>query len=199
MVKKVNVEIPSEQRLTDYTLMKAGFDLYCAEYADVFEEHGGSFGGGAVINDCVAKPDTNRLIEIMRVYEQELANAWGKAPGWVYAEMGLEDEDDIADALYYTMMACRGHGVGLKDDHGKEIDMYEEKHGALNTTPYHTELTKLRDFADQNLETPTKNWGVYDKKGKLVDDRFHSNEAAARWLRDTGCDKDGYTSRFVGN
>ena len=33
--------------LSDDVLLKAGHYCYCLEYADVFEEHGGSFGAGA--------------------------------------------------------------------------------------------------------------------------------------------------------
>ena len=60
--------------LPDKVLADAGFDLYCAEYADEFERHGGSFGAGANINAAVTRLPDSEYIPIMREYVAELEN-----------------------------------------------------------------------------------------------------------------------------
>jgi hypothetical protein len=183
--------------LSDRVLLDGGFWLYCSEYADEFEAHGGSFGPGAEITHCVDRPPDEKLLPIMRGYEKKLADAWGRPVEEVFGLMGLE-ETDYADALYYTLMACRGHGVGLQDDYGDAIDRYESATGVeLDTSPIRTELLELNGLASELLEVPDEEYGVYDSDGKLLEGRFWDEEAAEDFIRDTSPHFDGCTVRLV--
>lgn len=186
------VQLTDETRLSDAVLLKGGFPLYCSEYADLYEQHGGSFGAGAEITNYVPDPPEDKLLAILREYEQELADGWGKPPSQVYSEMGLEDDDDVSDALYATLMACRGHGIGLEDDYRDAIKHYESQHGPLDTSPFYDEMNDLNELAWENLERPDgEEWGVFERAGNaLFEGKFHSKEYAERWLADTGFNRE---------
>jgi hypothetical protein len=157
--------------LSDKVLADAGFWLYCSEYADEFEQHGGSFGAGAEITHCVDRLDDDKYIPIMRKYVEKLEKGWKRPVHEVFSLMGLEDDFDLADALYYTLMACVGHGISLHDKFPEEVDKYREVTGeVLDVSPIHTELTELEELASENLETPDEEWVVYNvETGETVE------------------------------
>ncbi len=176
--------------LSDKVLADAGFWLYCSEYADVFEEHGGSFGGGAEITQCVDRLADEKYVPIMREYEAELAKGWGMPVEEVFDRMGL-NTSDYADGLYYCLMSCRGHGVGLSDKFPDGVEQYEDEHGELDLSPINTELQELSELAHENLETPDPEYRVVEiATGDVVEAKFWSEEAAEKWLSDTSI---GYT------
>jgi hypothetical protein len=191
-------------KLSDEVLLKAGHPLYCSEYADEFEAHGGSFGAGAEITLCVDEAPKDKLLVIMRKYEESLSKAWKCAAVQVFDLMGVPaNEQD--DALYLVLMSCRGHGIGLRDDHKDWIDKYEEATGQeLKTAPFYTEMTELNELALEKLEVPNEEWGVFftDPEGKsektLIEGRFWDEESAEKWLRDGSFGSDpGYTVEEV--
>lgn len=138
-----------KQPLPASVLIQAGQVLYKSEYADEFEDRGQSFPFGTNISDYVADVSSRRILHIMMDYELRLARAWGKSPAEVFELMGVIDP---ADALYYTLMACRGHGIGLEDDYGEELSQYWVETGErLDTAPFHFEMTEMRDLASEVL------------------------------------------------
>ena len=58
-----------------------------------------------------------------------------------------------ADALYYTLMGCRGHGVGLIDDFGDNISIAEDKLGkGIDPSPFDSEFMEFGDLAAEAVE-----------------------------------------------
>ena len=172
--------------LSDDVLLKAGHYCYCLEYADVFEEHGGSFGAGAQIEHCVEEAPAGKLLPIMREDEKKLVEGWGKPVEEVARLMDMDTEKGQIDLVYYALAACRGHGIGLQDDHKDNLDLYHERTGEpLDPSPFNTEFMDLNDLALDELETPDPEFAIYEGDD-LVEGKFHSVEAAERWLSDTG-------------
>jgi hypothetical protein len=144
----------SDMMLSDEILLEAGHPLYCSAYVDEWGERENSFGPGAQIDDEVDQAPPDRLLPIMRQYEQELADAWGSPPATIFRLMGLDDDSRIASALYYVLMSCRGSGVGIGDgDFDEELDAYLMATGKpLDESPMNTELMELRDLANEIIE-----------------------------------------------
>ena len=66
-------------------------------------------------------------------------------------------EHEWADALYYVLMGCRGHGVGLEDDHGDNIDIAEARLGiGIDPSPFHSEFTEFSDLAYEVVEAEAR-------------------------------------------
>ncbi len=145
------VTLTDANLLDDDTLLEAGHPLWCSEFADEYERQGNGFGAGVELTEVIDRLARGVLLPIMRRYERKLADAWGRTPMEVFDLMGLA-ESDYADALYYTLMACRGHGVGLEDDFQEGIDQFKRTTGeSLDTSPIHTELTDLAEAAYELL------------------------------------------------
>src|SRR5258705_87167 len=102
--------------LGDDVMSEAARNLFASEWADAREEAGFSFAAGTEITEVCPDQDTDKLLEIVRPYVADLARAWGRGVGEMFALMEIP-EDGWADALYYVFMGCRGHGVGLEYDH----------------------------------------------------------------------------------
>jgi hypothetical protein len=148
------VTLTGANLLDDDTLLEAGHPLWCSEFADEYEQQGNGFGAGVELTEIIDPLARGILLPIMRRYEQKLAAAWGRWPRHVFTLMSL-DESDYADALYLTLMACRGHGVGLEDDFQEGIDQFERTTSeSLDTSPIHTELTDLAEVAYELLAPP---------------------------------------------
>jgi DNA-directed RNA polymerase subunit RPC12/RpoP len=177
--------------LSDKTLADAGFWLYCSEYADEFERHGGSFGAGAEITQCVDRLADEKYVPIMRKYEAELAKGWGMPCEEVFDRMGL-NTSDYADALYYCLMSCRGHGVGLDDKFPDGVKQYEDEYGELDQSPIHTELQELTELAAENLETPDPEFRVVEvATGDVIEGKYWTREKAEERVRDWGGNEPG--------
>lgn len=148
------MDLTPDQLLNDDVLYAVGRYLYASEYADEYEHLGGSFLPGSSIEDFVPEPPRQEIINIMREYEMKLADAWKKSPRELLEQLGLAPDDlrgkrpSTVDALYLVLMACRGHGISLKDgDYDDYIDEYEEQYGTLNDSPFYTELLEFWDLA----------------------------------------------------
>src|SRR3954469_19948000 len=114
--------------LPDAVMAEAAQDFFAAEWASAREEAGFSFAAGTEITEVCPAQDTAKLLELVRPYIARLVHAWGMGVGEMFAIMDIP-EGEWADALYYTLMSCRGHGVGLEDDHGDNIDIASARLG----------------------------------------------------------------------
>jgi hypothetical protein len=113
--------------------------------------------------------------------------------------MGLETDKDLADALYYCLMACAGHGAGLRDKFSANIEQYEAATGAtLDTSPIHADgfMDGFSDLAWENLETPDPEFAVFEN-GVVLEGKFWTAEAAEAWLADFGTGKETMEVRQV--
>ena len=173
------------QEFKDEALILGGRDLYASEYADEFEEHGGRFPSGSEITSQVPWPPDDRLLPIMRRYEKQLGDAWKRSVWDVGTRMGLETTKEFGDMIYYTLMGCRGHGIGLTDEFEDEVRKYEDSGvGTLDSTPFHTELTDLRELAYELLAAPEVEYGVFNEAGELAEGRFHDRKTAETWIKE---------------
>ncbi len=179
--------------LSDKVLLDAGHYLYSLHYANTFEEHGGRYSPGSEISNCVNAAPPERLLPIMRHYEEKLAAKWGKPVEEVAELLDMGDHQGQVDFVYLTLMQCMGHGVSMHDDHKENLDLYQERTGdQLDTAPFHTEMNRLSDLAHEYLATPSPEYAVYEKsetpggEESLVEGKFHTAEAAEQWLKDTG-------------
>ena len=139
--------------LDDAVLAEAAQGIFASEWADAREEAGFSFAAGQEITEVCPEQDTDRLLEIVCPYVDDLARAWGRSVGEMFRLMEIP-EDDWADALYYILMGCRGHGVGLEDDYGDNIEIAEAILGIeIDPSPFYSEFPKFADMAYEVVET----------------------------------------------
>ena len=130
--------------LPDDVMAQAAQDFFASEWADAREEAGFSFAAGTEITEVCPTQDTAKLLELVRPYVARLVHAWGRGVGEMFRLMDIP-EDEWADALYYVLMGCRGHGVGLEDDHGDNIDIAEARLGiGIDPSPFHSEFIGVR-------------------------------------------------------
>lgn len=177
-----------ESLLNEDVLLDAGHWLYSLEYANEYEEHGGSFGGGVNIHDVVDRAPREKLLPIMREYEAALVKEWGRP--LIYIAMDLfgpePTEEHLVDLVYYTMMVCHGHGISLEDKYSDALDDYQHKFGwPFKRRPFYTELDELRNLAHELLETPDPCYALRrNPDGEIEESNFHSREAAQKFSDD---------------
>jgi hypothetical protein len=138
--------------LDDDTLSEAAQYFFASEWADAREESGFSFAAGTEITEVCPDQDTGRLLELIKPYVADLARAWGRGVGEMFTLMEIP-EDEWAEALYYVLMGCRGHGVGLEDDHGENIEIARAKLGfEIDPSPFYSEFAEFADLAHEVVE-----------------------------------------------
>ena len=138
--------------LDDDILAEAAQALFASEWADAREEVGFSFAAGQEITEVCPDQDTGKLLAIARPHVDDLARAWGRGVGEMFRLMEIP-EDDWADALYYVFMGCRGHGVGLEDDYGDNIEIAEARLGIeIDPSPFYSEFMEFADLAHEVVE-----------------------------------------------
>lgn len=52
----------------------------------------------------------------------EVSHAWGDDVFLVFHHMGLKTDEDNGLALFYLIMGCLGHGIGLADDYSERLE-----------------------------------------------------------------------------
>ena len=111
---------------------------------------------GTEITEVCPAQDTAKLLELVRPYVARLVHAWGRGVGEMFRLMDIP-EGEWADALYYVLMGCRGHGVGLEDDHGDNIDIAEARLGiGIDPSPFHSEFMEFADLAYEVVEAEAR-------------------------------------------
>ena len=139
--------------LPDDVMIQAAQDFFSSEWADAREESGFSFSPGTEITKVCPKQDHATLLGLIRPYVIRLAQAWGRGVGAMFSFMEIT-EDEWADALFYVLMGCRGHGIGLEDDYGDNIDIAKDKLGSdIDASPFYSEFSEFADLAYEVVET----------------------------------------------
>ncbi len=142
--------------LTDDVMAEAAQDFFASEWASTWEEAGFSFGAGTEITEVCPTQDADKLLELVRPYVARLSRAWDRGVGEMFRLMDIP-EGEWANALYYMLMGCRGHGVGLEDDHGDNIDIAEARLGiGIDPSPFHSEFTEFADLASGVVEAEAR-------------------------------------------
>ena len=96
------------------------------------------------------------MLELVRPYIARLDREWGLGIGEMFRLMDIP-EGKWADALYYVLMGCRGHGVGLADDFGDSIQVAEEKLGrGIDPSPFDDEFNDIADLASEVVEAEAR-------------------------------------------
>jgi len=122
--------------LPDDVMVRAAQSFFAAEWADATEASGFHFRPGTEITAICPAQDTATLLRLTRPYVARLARAWGRSVGEMFRLMEIPD-GDWADALYYVLMSCRGHGVGLADEHDDNIAIAERRLGVeIDPSPF---------------------------------------------------------------
>lgn len=138
--------------LSDDVMARAGQNFFAAEWASAREEAGFRFRAGTEITDECPAQDEARLLELVHPYVARLAIAWGMGVGEMFRLMEIP-EQRWADALYYVLMGCRGHGISLADDFGKNISIAEDKLGkSIDPSPFDSEFTGFYDLSAEVVE-----------------------------------------------
>lgn len=112
--------------LPDDVMARAAQDFFAAEWASAREAAGFRSRPGADITADCPPQDPTTLIRLIRPYVARLARAWETGVGAMFRLMEIP-EGRWADALYYVLMACRGHAIGLADSFGSNIEIAESK------------------------------------------------------------------------
>ena len=142
--------------LPDHVMIQAAQDFFSSEWADAREESGFSFSPGTEITKVCPKQDHATLLGLIRPYVIRLAQAWGRGVGAMFSFMEIT-EDEWADALFYVLMGCRGHGIGLEDDYGDNIDIAKDKLGSdIDASPFYSEFSEFADLAYEVVETDAR-------------------------------------------
>jgi hypothetical protein len=138
--------------LDDDVMARAAQDLFASEWASSREEAGFRFRPGANITaDCPAQ-DRAKLLEMVRPYVTRIAQSWDMGVGEMFNLMEIP-EIRQADALYYIMMSCRGHGIGLADHFGQNIEIAEDKLArGIDSSPFDSEFMGFGDLASEVVE-----------------------------------------------
>ncbi|MDB5350142.1 MAG: hypothetical protein JWN86_1389 [Planctomycetota bacterium] len=138
--------------LSDDVMAEAAQDFFASEWADAREEAGFCFAAGQEITDICPDQSREKLLGLIRPHVADLARAWGRGVGEMFASMEIP-EDKWADALYYVLMGCRGHGVGLEDDYDDNIETARAKLGIeIDPSPFHSEFSEFADLAYEIVE-----------------------------------------------
>ena len=142
--------------LPDDVMIQAAQDFFSSEWADAREESGFSFSPGTEITKVCPKQDHATLLGLIRPYVIRLAQAWGRGVGAMFSFMEIPEEE-WADALFYVLMGCRGHGIGLEDDYGDNIDIAKDKLGSdIDVLPFYSEFSEFADLAYEVVETDAR-------------------------------------------
>jgi hypothetical protein len=142
--------------LPDDVLAQAAQDFFASEWADAREESGFSFPPGTEITEVCPEQDHATLLGLIRPVIDRLAQAWGRGVGAMFSLMEIP-ENEWADALYYVLMGCRGHGVSLDDDYGDNIEIAKDKLGTdLDSSPFYSEFSEFSDLAYEVVETDAR-------------------------------------------
>jgi hypothetical protein len=138
--------------LDDDVIAEAAQSFFASEWADAREEAGFSFPPGTEITEVCPKQPIVKLLERVRPYVADLTKCWGRSVGEMFTLMEI-DESDWAEALYYVLMGCRGHGVGLEDDFDENIEIAKAKLGIeIDPSPFYSEFLKFADLAFEVVE-----------------------------------------------
>jgi hypothetical protein len=138
--------------LDDDLMSEAAQNFFASEWADAWEEAGFTFAAGTEITEVCPLQATQKLLELVRPYVADLDLSWGRSVGEMFTLMEIP-EGEWAEALYYVLMGCRGHGVGLEDDHGENIEIARAKLGfEIDPSPFHSEFTEFADLAHEVVE-----------------------------------------------
>ena len=138
--------------LGDDVMTEAAQSFFASEWVDAREEAGFSFAAGQEITEICPDQSTEKLLELIRPHVADLARAWGRSAGEMFSLMEI-DEDDWGDALYYVLMGCCGHGVGLEDDYDHNIEISRIKLGIeIDPSPFHSEFSGFADLAYEVVE-----------------------------------------------
>ncbi len=122
--------------LPDDVMARAAQSFFATEWASAREAAGFRFRPGADITADCPSQEPATLLRLIRPYVARLARAWGMDVGEMFRLMEIP-EGRWADALYYVLMACRGHGVGLADHFGSNIDIAETRLGrGIDLSPF---------------------------------------------------------------
>ncbi len=131
--------------LPDDVMIQAAQDFFASEWGSAREEAGFRFRPGTNVNDECPSQHGAKLLELVQPYVTRLAEFWGMGVSEMFDLMEIT-EGRWADALYYVLMGCRGHGVCLADDFGDNISIAEDKLGkAIDPSPF---LSEFMDFCD---------------------------------------------------
>jgi hypothetical protein len=159
--------------LNKKALAEAAHDLYTIFYQDAEQEV------GLPASDWRDVPhlDDALHLPVIAYYLGRVHQSWGYDPGLVFHHMGIDADDDHAQALviYRLLMGCLGHGVSLEDDHAEALDQAGEVLGRhLNASPIDFEGREWADLASDAVqdrlstpEVPDGDWPF--QPGEIID------------------------------
>ena len=75
--------------------------------------------------------DRTQLLVNLSEMVGAIGQAWGHDVFIVFHHMGLESDEDKSKALFYLVMGCLGHGIGLADDYSEQLKKSEAILGRL--------------------------------------------------------------------
>lgn len=93
------------------------------------------------------------------------SRAWRHDVGLVFYHMGLDNEKEKADGVYYLLMGCFGHGISLADysyDRHEALEKAEAKLSSISPVTfepspcYFDQHQELSSMADQFMESRDK-------------------------------------------
>lgn len=146
----LTIDLPAD------VLARAAQWLFASEWASAREAAGFRFRPRTEITDICPPLDTATLVKLIRPYVARLADAWDMGVGAMFALMQIP-ESKHADALYYVLMGCRGHGIGLADDFGDNISIAEDKLGkGIDPAPFHDESLDFYDLTTTVVESEAR-------------------------------------------
>ena len=141
--------------LPDDVMAQAAQHFFASEWADAREEAGFSFAPGTEITEVCPEQDPATLLGLIQPYVIRLKQAWGVDVATMFDLMEIP-EDEWADALYYVLMGCRGHGIGLEDDYD-DIEIAKGKLGkGIDPSPFLSEFSKFADLAYEVVEADAR-------------------------------------------
>lgn len=146
----IAIELPSD------VMVQAAQDFFASEWADAREESGFAFPPRTEITEICPRQDHAALLGLIQPYILRLEQAWGMDVASMFSLMEIP-EDEWAEALYYVLMGCRGHGVGLEDDHSENIEIAKNKRGKdIDASPFHSEFMEFNDLAQEVVEAQAR-------------------------------------------
>jgi hypothetical protein len=142
--------------LPDAVLARAAQDFFAAEWASAREAAGFRFRPRTDIAEVCPAQDPATLLPLVRPQVARLARCWGTGVGRMFRLMEVP-ESRWADALYYTLMGCRGHGVGLADDFGENIAIAERRLGrGIDSSPFDDDFMEFYCLASEVVEAEAR-------------------------------------------
>jgi hypothetical protein len=146
--------------LPDDVMARAAQDFFATEWASAREAAGFRFRPGTDITADCPPQDPATLIRLIRPYVARLARAWETCVGTTFRLMEIP-EGRWAEALYYVLMACRGHGVGLADPFETNIDIAESKLcRGIDLSPFTDDLLDFYCLASDVVEAEARRPGT---------------------------------------